>query len=192
MTPGNTAPRKTAWFKASWFIALTTIFFAPIGAVLMWLFSRWPVWVKVVATVYALAYVVAFSGGGGSKPTTTVVPASTSASTSAVAQTVPPQAGQATVTGAAQAPAAAAKPTAAPTAPPTPKPAEAGRAWNAPIAYAQSATLEDGDREYRITITEVVRNAAAQVKKANLVNKDAPSGMDYILVKAKLEYLKGP
>jgi len=192
MTPGNTAPRKTAWFRSSWFIAFVTIFFAPVGAVLMWLFSRWPIWVKVVATVYALAYMLAFSSGGGSKPTTTVVPASTSASTSAVAQTAPQQSGQATVTGAAQAPAAAAKPTAAPTVPPTPKPAEAGRAWNAPIAYGQSATIEDGDREYRITITEVVRNATAQVKKANLFNKDAPSGMDYILVKAKLEYLKGP
>jgi hypothetical protein len=163
----------------------------------MWAFSRWPIWIKGLVTVYALVYVVAISGAGskspsGGAPTTTSAPQSAVVQAPASAQQQQQAAQPGAPTTAVQAPTVATKSTVLPTSAPTARPVEPGRAWNAPVAFGGSATLKDGDKEYRVTIVDVVRNATTQVKKANMFNKDAPAGMDYILVKAKLEYLNGP
>jgi hypothetical protein len=194
MSSSNPAeqPNKKPWFKATWFVALATIFVAPVGVVLMWLFTRWPIWIKIVATGYAAIILLVFTQPGKQPAAPAVAPiAAGTVQTAPPAQTQAAQADKPATSPTGQPAAVAAQPTAAPTAAPTSRPVEAGRAWNAPIAFGQPATIKDGDKEYRVTITEVVRNASAQVKKANSFNSDAPAGMDYVLVKAKLEYLKG-
>jgi hypothetical protein len=53
-------------------------------------------------------------------------------------------------------------------------------------------TIDAGDRQYRLTVTDVVPHATTRVKQANAFNDDPPPGMDYLLMRMNLDYLKGP
>lgn len=44
----------TPWYKQNWFIILTLIFISPLGTLLMWIFSKWKIWVKVLVTSFVV------------------------------------------------------------------------------------------------------------------------------------------
>ncbi|SQI89920.1 surface lipoprotein-related protein [Staphylococcus lugdunensis] len=40
------------WYKSNWFTLLCLVFVFPIGLFLMWKFTNWKTWVKVVVSVF--------------------------------------------------------------------------------------------------------------------------------------------
>ena len=52
--PAPSSPSGLPWYKASGNILLAVAFLPPVGAILAWLFARWPTVAKVFATLWAV------------------------------------------------------------------------------------------------------------------------------------------
>ena len=50
------------WYKSNWFTLLCLVFVFPIGLFLMWKFTNWKTWLKVVVSVFFAIIVIANMG----------------------------------------------------------------------------------------------------------------------------------
>lgn len=113
--PANTAQpiaSRRPWFARNLVLVPLLLFVAPVGAVLMWGFSRWPLWLKALWTPWALFSLLIWIGVGASGGTVRATPEA--------GQDAPPPVAAAPTAPPAAPAAAAPQPTAAP--PPTPVP----------------------------------------------------------------------
>jgi len=53
---GRTRPRTWRWWLWNVVVAALSVAVAPLGAVLAWTLTRWPVWVKILVTAWAVLY----------------------------------------------------------------------------------------------------------------------------------------
>ena len=98
-------------------------------------------------------------------------------------------------------------PTLTPTPTPTPTPTQevepsvvigASRSNPAPLEMPLTVSVEDilydVTREFRVTVLEAIRGGTAwdMIQDANMFNEPPGSGNEYILVRARVEYTKGP
>ncbi len=146
--------------------------------------------VLAILVFFGFGMLMAGLGGAGWESTSVSTktqqastPPSPAAPTAAFAPTPEPTSGSTPV------------PTATPLPPsPTPRPsptAQVGTRQN-PVPLGKAYVFRKGGRVYAVGVLEVVRNALARVKAANMFNEDPPPGHDYILVRLGLEYIEGP
>jgi hypothetical protein len=60
------------------------------------------------------------------------------------------------------------------------------------VPFGQAYRFQKGGQVYEVAVVDVVRNATALVKRANMFNQDPEPGQAYMVVKMRLVYLDGP
>lgn len=56
------------WVAPTWLIVLLLVAAPPLAAVLVWLFTRWPTWLKIAASLWAALVLVTWMPGGAGLP----------------------------------------------------------------------------------------------------------------------------
>jgi len=134
----------------------------------------------LIGLVLVISIISAIAGGNKTAST----PSPTAASQAAQPTSVTPA--QQTPTTAAIA-AAGLTPT---TVAPSPTQVQMGTKEN-PVPRGVYYLVDDHGAQFQIRVVDVVKNASAQVKKANSFNETPPTGNDYVLVNLEARYFKG-
>ncbi len=169
------------------------VLLGPVGVVLMWVFRRWSVILKVVISVIIIGLWISVISGNQSSTKTRAT--GTLAEQAASAPTRPAavsESGNITTASGAVTPSPAATfvvPVPGPVSP-TPTEVRYGTRDN-PVPVGVYYTLEDHGARLQIRVVDATKNAKAQVKDANVFNEDPPAGSDYLLVKVEARYVAG-